>query len=107
MGLDLTLMVLKEGTLSFYFCTAMLDLSRNGIIDGRREVELEDDDYATCKQCLRVYRPIEMVIPEGIITMWGIYFDPYLEDSLAGQFMKSIGVKNLPYSKKEQINAKT
>ena len=68
------------------------------------EIEEENEDYATCKQCLRVYRPIEMVVPEGIVTMWGIYFDPYLEKSLVGRFMKACGVKNLPYSKKEQID---
>ncbi len=71
---------------------------------GNRPYEIESDgEHATCKQCLRVYRPVEMVVHEGIVHMWGIYFDPYLEDSLAGQFMKTMGIKNLPYSRKEQI----
>jgi len=50
-------------------------------------IEKKDTDYATCRSCLRVYRIMNLVVPEGIMTIWGLYFDPYLANTLAGQFV--------------------
>jgi len=30
---------------------------------------------------------MNLVVPEGIMTIWGLYFDPYLANTLAGQFV--------------------
>ena len=52
------------------------------------EIEIEHTDYATCHQCLRVLRRMTYAVPnEGIVETWGIYFDPYFANTLAGQFI--------------------
>ena len=50
-------------------------------------IEKKNAEYATCRSCLRVYRIMQYIVPEGMLTIWGIYFDPYLANTLAGQFI--------------------
>ena len=50
-------------------------------------IDSTNPTYATCLSCLRVVRRMIWDVPEGKIEIWGIYFDPYLANTLAGQFI--------------------
>ena len=53
-------------------------------------------NFAICHACLRVYRYMEKWLPDGTkVQCWAVFYDPYLRDSKAGQFMIAHGV-NLP-----------
>lgn len=43
--------------------------------------------FATCLSCLRVMRRMIWEVPKGRVEIWGVYFDPYLANTLAGQFI--------------------
>ena len=64
---------------------------------GNKELDISKDnpDYATCHSCLRVRRIMVMIVPDGLLTWWGIYFDPYLMEGLAGQFINAF-IEHLP-----------
>lgn len=50
-------------------------------------IESSKPNYAICLSCLRVYRSMLWSTTEGTVKIWGIYFDPYLADTMAGQFI--------------------
>ena len=52
-------------------------------------INKENKEYATCLQCLRVYRVMFCGKDEKVIR-WGIYFDPYLRGTLVGEFINFI-----------------
>lgn len=64
-------------------------------ICGNPELTIEPSKptFATCKQCLRVVR--RMVwdnLPDGkVCEIWGTYFDPYIKQTIAGQFLLLMG----------------
>lgn len=72
----------EDGTIQILFNEKCL-CGNNSI-----RIESERPDYATCHQCLRVLQRMTYAVPdEGIVETWGIYFDPYLANTLAGQFI--------------------
>ena len=59
------------------------------------EIEPDKPMFATCKQCLRVYRRMVWQIGNQQVIIWGTYFDPYLANTLVGQFIDRF-IEKLP-----------
>lgn len=75
---------------------AEINFEEKCLCGNTHEINKDDPEYSTCLCCLRVYRVMRFNAPDGTnITIWGIYFDPYFMETLAGRFINAF-IEHLP-----------